>query len=374
MLINLCYDGTIAGLAANMKEVTANPAIKSMMILACDANGFTPEQVDPLLKECPVPVFGGIFPQIIAGGKNLSTGTLVVGMGHAVHCVRIDGLNDPEADLDAAVAEAFSGIDCTNKTCFVFVDGLSKRIASLVEGLFNNLGLMPRYIGGGAGSLSFVAKPCLFTNQGLVGGAGVIAVSDGVAGIGVAHGWQPVSTSIKVTEAQGNRVISLNWEPAFDIYKQAVRQHSHVDFEATPFFDIAKAYPLGITKLDAEMIVRDPIMTEGDHLICVGEVPEGSYIYILNGDLKSLVKGAKTAREAAWNSNPTAPADQTVFFIDCISRVLFMEDDFPRELEVVADGHPMFGALTLGEIANTGDAYLEFYNKTAVVGILNDPS
>ncbi len=52
-----------------------------------------------------------------------------------------------------------------------------------------------------------------------------------------------------------------------------------------------------------------------------------------------------------------------------------METDWKgrdRELKVVAMGLPMAGALTLEEIANTGDAYLKFYNKTSVVGILDD--
>ena len=61
MQITLCNEGTVESFATKLKEVTSNPVIKSVMILACDANDFTPEQVDPLLKECPVPVFGGIF-------------------------------------------------------------------------------------------------------------------------------------------------------------------------------------------------------------------------------------------------------------------------------------------------------------------------
>lgn len=48
-----------------------------------------------------------------------------------------------------------------------------------------------------------------------------------------------------------------------------------------------------------------------------------------------------------------------------------MENEFHRELDVVSsDGLPLVGALTLGEIANTGTEFLEFYNKTAVVGLM----
>ena len=59
-----------------------------------------------------------------------------------------------------------------------------------------------------------------------------------------------------------------------------------------------------------------------------------------------------------------------VFFIDCISRVLFLKDRFPEEIHAVRHkGLPLFGACTIGEIANSGKDYLEFYNKTAVVAI-----
>jgi hypothetical protein len=56
--------------------------------------------------------------------------------------------------------------------------------------------------------------------------------------------------------------------------------------------------------------------------------------------------------------------------IDCISRSLFLGTDFQRELAAIDDGLPMVGALTLGEIANSGRDFLEFYNKTAVVGLI----
>ena len=60
-----------------------------------------------------------------------------------------------------------------------------------------------------------------------------------------------------------------------------------------------------------------------------------------------------------------------VLFIDCISRVLYLEEAFAQELSAVHEPDvPLIGALTLGEIANTGEDYLEFYNKTAVIAVL----
>lgn len=66
-------------------------------------------------------------------------------------------------------------------------------------------------------------------------------------------------------------------------------------------------------------------------------------------------------------------ANRTELLIDCISRALFLEDEFDREIEAVyQENVPLIGALSMGEIANNGKDYLELYNKTCVVGILAD--
>ncbi len=57
--------------------------------------------------------------------------------------------------------------------------------------------------------------------------------------------------------------------------------------------------------------------------------------------------------------------------MDCISRVLFLEDKFKNEIDAVSDhDSTTVGVLALGEIANTGKDYLDFYSKTTVVGLL----
>jgi hypothetical protein len=138
------------------------------------------------------------------------------------------------------------------------------------------------------------------------------------------------------------------------------------------FFELAKCYPFGINRLGGEKIVRDPIkLREDGALVCVGEVPAESFVDILTGDVPSLTNAARKALALSEDAY-RGPADQKiVLFMDCISRVLFLGEEFEQEIEAVyQENVPLIGALTLGEIANSRRDYLAFYNKTAVVGCL----
>ncbi len=176
----------------------------------------------------------------------------------------------------------------------------------------------------------------------------------------------------RVTEAKSNVIQALDWEPAFQVYQRVVEEASGTAVTHENFFERAKGYPFGISRLGAEYIVRDPIVVNEDgSLVCVGEVPIESYIDILTGSTKSLVAAARRARRLAGEAYTGSSADPLTVFIDCISRVLYLQEDFDQELAAVYNsGDRMVGALTLGEIANSGRDYLEFYNKTSVVGIL----
>ncbi len=216
------------------------------------------------------------------------------------------------------------------------------------------------------------SKPCLKTDQGVLQDSAIIAGLSAHSGIGVSHGWKSIQGPFKVTEADRNRVISLEWEPAFDVYRQVVSDHSGMSFESGKFYDLACAYPFGITKMMAERIVRDPVLSdEQGGLVCVGEVPEGSFLDILNGDDTSLIEAAGAAFQKARDDfGPMEYAGMTLL-VDCIGRALFLGSRFGDELQVTHNAQcPMVGICSLGEIANSGQDYLEFYNKTCVVGII----
>jgi hypothetical protein len=371
MHIHVDKTGTITGFQDTLQTALADNTVKGLLILACDANGFTPENIDETLQAISVPVMGGVFPELINGQEKLTKGVIIAGLTTAPHVQTIPGLSDENVDFDDLIDEKFPEIGSA-KTIFVLVDGLSTRIAALIDSLFNIFGLELNYVGGGAGSLSFVQKPCIFTNEGLIQDSAQLALAEIESGIGVSHGWQTISGPFKVTEVKRNIIHSLDWKPAFDVYRPVVEEASGQTFTGDNFFDIAKGYPFGINKIGAEKIVRDPIsVTEEGALVCVGEVPEGTVVDILAGDKDSLISAAGSAMQQGKASFKGESGGQFALFIDCISRVLFLEDDFKMELAAVHDDNlPLIGALTLGEIANSGDDYLEFYNKTAVIAVL----
>ena len=376
MLMRVDRSGSAAGLGVLLAEMEENPQVAGVLLLACDQNGFQPGDVDRLLAGLTKPLFGGIFPEILHGNEKLSLGTIAVGLGHTPRILTVPGLSDEASDFDTYLDIHSSHLG-QGQTMFVWVDGLAARISGLMESIFHIFGLEQNYIGGGAGSLSFEQKPCLFTNQGLIGDAAVLAVLDIPSGIGVSHGWTSISGPHKVTHSEGAVIHSLNWRPAFDVYREAIAQATGQTVTRENFFALSKSHPFGIIRLGDEMVVRDPIVVREDGgLVCVGEVPQESHVDILTGDPISLVEAARRAvalGQAAMKTAALGSAEPPpfTFFVDCISRVLFLEDDFDRELAAVqSPGVPLVGVLSLGEVANSGHSYLEFYNKTAVVGIL----
>jgi len=352
------------------RKLSEDPSVKSILYFGCIEDEYDLGEFNNLLKSQTQKVFGGLFPRIVYENKDYESGCILVGIENNVDPIIINNISDEKTDIE----KEFSEIDYPSgdiKTIFFFVDGLSSTIEHCIEEAFNNFGLEKNYIGGGAGSLSFEQRECIVTNDGLLKDCALMVPVDIESGIGVSHGWRSISDSFRVTESQKNVLIELDGKPAFDVYKAVVEKYSGRSFDKEEFFDISKGFPFGIKKLDSEDIVRDPIKVgENGELICVGEIVRNTYVEILSGNKEKLIEAANFAWKMAIQ-NKTGRSDVKLgLFIDCISRALFLEDDFKDELEGVDNKKiPLVGALTLGEIANNGNLFLEFYNKTSVIAV-----
>lgn len=379
MFIQLDRDGTLEGLQVCLENFRKNPAIKTILILACAGNKLhhSIDRLNTVLQKMPLPLFGGIFPQIIHQGERLEKGTIVAGFSSPLTVHVLEQLSNEDKDFDESIDRLIPNIG-ENRTMFVFFDGFAKRLNDLVDSLFTLFGVEVNYIGGGACCifeevLDLTPQPCIFTNNGLISDAALLVLTTRHSGIGVSHGWTETGGPMKVTEAEGNSITSLDWQPAFPVYRRIIEKYSGKKITPDNFFSIAKEFPFGLTRLFQESVVRDPFFAQGDSLVFGIPIPAETFVDILSGDRLLLPKAVNKALHDAKHSFRGRQENACMFFFDCISRVFYLEEHITEEIAAVAgEGLPLIGAFTLGEIANSGKAFLEYYNKTSVVGLLED--
>jgi len=275
--------------------------------------------------------FGGVFPGIIHDTSKSEEGAIlkVLPAATQLYCIKgldKEGISLPDFPLDSNLQ--------TRQTAFILVDGLTANISEFLFRIQNQLGHRVDFVGGGAGSISLEQKPCLFSNEGVFQDAALLGLVPLHISLGVSHGWEKIMGPIVATKTHKNVICELNWENAFEVYKEVVEKDGGQSIHAENFFDIAKAYPFGLSKEGEEDIVRDPIMVnENGELICVGEVPENSVLNILKGRPESLISSASGAATNALKGLGERPIWPLV--VDCISRVLFLQEEFEKELEAI---------------------------------------
>ncbi len=347
-------------------DFDADGSVRGILVLAAAATAPRPADVDPALRDLSVPVFGGVFPEILQEGEKYETGALVAGLAVEPDVTVVRDLSDPERDFAAALP----GEAPTGETAFVLADAYATRVEDFVGSLFNAYGVDVNYVGGGAGSLEEEGRPCVFTGEGLLADAAAFATVETPTSVGVRHGWEEIAGPFRVTDADGPTLSELDGRPAFEVYRRVVESDAGVTIDPDDFFEVAKSYPFGLSRLEGEKIVRDPFeVVENGALNCFGHVPEGEFVHILKGEPDSLVAAASEAYAEATDGG----MDGEVLFFDCISRVLYLEDAFAEELDAVGGADsPAVGALTVGEIANDGEGHLDYYNKTAVAAVTGE--
>lgn len=371
MIIYFDPDGSATGLDRCLRQAAGQDNVSGLLVLCCAGNNFEAEQVDPLLRKVGLPLAGGIFPAIIHHGRKYETGTLVIGLPDIVTIETIHGLSDPDTDFESILDRKMPDSSRV-RTLILFVDGFATCLSSFVASLFNVFGLDINYVGGGAGSLSMERKPYILTNSGMFKDAAVLIFLQTPSGIGVCHGWQELSGPYQVTEADGSVIHTIEWQPAFEFYRDMLAGLTGVRVTREHFYDTARNYPFGIARLSGEQIVRDPYQVEPDSsLTCVGDIQEGAFLSILQADEKNLIEAAAESLRLSLQALPPGMAGGLCFFVDCISRAIVLNENFQQEIDAVSlAGLPLVGICSVGEIANCGTEYLDIYNKTSVMAVL----
>lgn len=117
-------------------------------------------------------------------------------------------------------------------------------------------------------------------------------------------------------------------------------------------FELLKTYPLGIENYDSDK-----------GLLLVGSIEENTLIYLLKDEKQMFIETAQN----------TLQKPRHFFIVDYISKVLFLEDHFTQDLQAVkrmSVAHIFCRLLSLGELTNNSNRYIELCNKTTLLEAL----
>ena len=245
-------------------------------------------------------------------------------------------------------------------------DGMLEQITLLTAGTY-------QFFGGGAGDDAKFSRTHVFFGTEAVHDAAVVLeiLSNKPVGIGVSHGWEPASTPMRVTEAIGPRLISLNSIPAveaFQAHAEAIGQQFDPK-EPLPFF---LHNVLGIQSGGGYKL-RVPLQAEPDgSVVCAAEVPIGSTVAIMRSTGASAADAAAHAtQQAVQKLGPHKP--KVAIFFDCVATRLRTGREFGFELAALQQAlgpAPFAGCNSYGQIARADGQFGGFHNCTAVIGVL----
>jgi hypothetical protein len=324
-----------------------------------------------------VPLIGCTTAGEIANAGPRDASVVVTALGGDGFAVETTVAGDASRGMREAGAHVARSLperaDLPHRIFLMLSDGFAGDQQELVRGAYGVLGAAVPLVGGCAGDdLKMVRTFQLYGDRVLtdsVVAAGI--ASDAPLGIGVRHGWRRVGEPMLVTASAGNRVLALDDRPAVDVYLEHLGVQEPEGFDHEGLARLALTHPLGLSRPEGEEQVR--FIGGGDlaerSLSCFAEVPQGSLIWIMEGDAHSVLEATDAAcgdSLAALDGHP--PMGMIAF--DCIARrgVLGNEgikDEIDR-LAAMAPGIPVSGFYTYGEIARTR-GLRGFHNQTLVV-------
>lgn len=194
-------------------------------------------------------------------------------------------------------------------------------------------------------------------------------------GFGSVGGWDPFGLERKITKAHQNRLYELDGQPALELYKKYLGEHS----KNLP--GSALLFPLSVKPNKESSSVVRTILTidnEDNAMVFAGNIPEGGYAQLMKANFDRLVDGAAQAAEMGNQMMEGQPVELALL-ISCIGRRLVLDQRVEEELEsvreVIGKKAVMAGFYSYGEIApmnskEKGRNPSELHNQTMTITTL----
>jgi hypothetical protein len=256
----------------------------------------------------------------------------------------------------AAAAAGVTDLDSPYRTLMLLSEGLSGERLDMVRGAYAVAGAAVPLVGGCAGDdFAMSGTQQLHGDDVLTQSVvGVAIGSDAPIGIGIGHGWRRVGDPLVVTESDGTHIRRLDDQPALDIFleRAGVAHDTFVEDQRLP--SLALEHALGLERPGGEELRAVLGADYDDRSLIASDVPQGSLLWVMQGDPQSLLAGTDVAcDEALAMLGEHEPIGLIAF--DCAGRrAMLGEQGIRDEVAMIArraPGTPLGGFYTYGEIA-----------------------
>lgn len=306
----------------------------------------------------------------------LSGGLLIWALGGQGFSVSTGfGQGSVEQGLRQAAAEAARCLDQLERRqhtlLFLLADGLCGDQMEVVRGAYEVCGARVPLIGACAGDdMALQSTRQIHEDRVLTHAVVAAAISsDAPMAIGIAHGWQPLSEPMLVTESHGTTLVSLDDRPALDVYFEQYQAPDEVRNDPSQFFAFAHTRPVGIARRNRTEIRYVYAADYDQRTITVfAEVPQGAMAYLMQGSCNSVLEATAEVCALAERDLQGLPA-LGFMVLECVARKSLLDQagllDASLRLPTVRDGVSVGGFYTYGEIARTEGAG-GLHNQTVV--------
>jgi hypothetical protein len=270
----------------------------------------------------------------------------------------------------SAAASAMHSFPGERRVVFLVIsDGLVGGHAEAARGMEEVLGISSLIVGGMAGDDGRFMQTTQYANHHAVtrAVAGALLGGDIKVGVGIAHGFAPISKPRRISRSRGTILYELDGQPAASVYADYLGHEELSRLRAEGPARGGIAYPLGVQPDGAqERLLRNVVsFGEDGSLLCSSEVPTNAWVQLMIGNKERTLEAAREAARQAMQ--PLGRVGCAIVFDSAMRRTVLGRDHAAREIavlrEVLGATTPFIGCYTYGEQAPWGGGASE---RTAI--------
>ncbi|MBI5919483.1 MAG: FIST C-terminal domain-containing protein [Nitrosomonadales bacterium] len=370
----------VSALATTLDAWKAVHPEMGVLVLLPEAEKDAVAQLQALFAERGIPLVGGIFPALIAEGVFHRQGAWLMRFDTMPYVALHEGLQPGDAGAMQAAEAIAAGVrphlrgTRQEASLFMLVDAQIPNISTLLDSLYLQLANRVHYVGANTGSETFQPMPCLFDATRIVQDGVLVMLLSGHHGAILEHGYCVPPQTMNATSTVGNRIIQIDWRPAFTVYQELIQAQYGVEVTRENFYEYGVHFPFGILRANHNVVVRIPVaLGDDDSLFCVGEVPPNSVLALLDSPKVDSVQTLEALTQGLAGLNGGS-VDEDVLLFYCAGRRMHLgvpaATSEVREFTHRTGAAQVAGALSLGEIGgSTLWGYPLFHNATLVAAL-----